>query len=61
MMARAGLLSSEKKGRTVWYQADGPGLAARLRDLAEAVDELAPAADCCVDDDCPCGDTERNT
>jgi len=41
-LARAGLLSSEKKGRTVWYAADAPALAARVRDLADAIDELRP-------------------
>ena len=47
-MARAGLLTSEKRGRTVWYTADGAGLAARFRDLADAIDELAPDAACCA-------------
>lgn len=42
-MERAGLVSSEKRGRTVWYRADGAGLASRFRDLADAIDELAPA------------------
>lgn len=46
-MARAGLLSSEKKGRTVWYTASGPSLAARFRDLADAIDELTPDGNCC--------------
>lgn len=46
-MARAGLLTSEKKGRTVWYVADGPSLAATFRDLADAIDELTPADSCC--------------
>lgn len=44
-MARAGLVSSEKKGRTVWYAADAEALAARFRDLADAIDELAPAGE----------------
>jgi len=43
LMARAGLLRSEKQGRTVWYEADGPALAERFREMAEAIDELAPA------------------
>lgn len=51
-MARAGLLSSEKKGRTVWYEADGPALAAKFRDLADAIDELKPDDDCCETDAC---------
>lgn len=51
-MARAGLLTSEKKGRTVWYRADGPALAARFRDLADAIDELGPSVSCCDDGCC---------
>ncbi|MEM1165502.1 MAG: metalloregulator ArsR/SmtB family transcription factor [Planctomycetota bacterium] len=46
-MARAGLLESEKKGRTVWYTADGSALAARFRDLAGAIEELTPTQPCC--------------
>ena len=46
-MARAGLLSSEKKGRTVWYSADGPALAAFFREVADAIDEIAPDEGCC--------------
>ena len=53
-MARAGLLSSEKKGRTVWYAADGIALAKHFRDLADAIDELEPAAACCSDTPCSC-------
>ncbi len=55
-MARAGLLTAEKQGRTVWYAADGPALARHFRDLADAIDELAPAdaadAACCSDTAC---------
>ncbi len=47
IMARAGLLASEKRGRTVWYSADAEALAARFRDLAEAISELAPEQGCC--------------
>ena len=47
LMARAGLLSSEKKGRTVWYSADGPALAAFFRDVADAIDEIGPEPGCC--------------
>lgn len=66
-MAKAGLLTSEKKGRTVWYAADGVGLAAHFRDLADAIDELAPASgdpdgSCCDPSDsrsaCCGGDAE---
>lgn len=51
-MARAGLLTSEKQGRTVWYAANGPKLAAHFRSLADAIDELTPADDCCETDCC---------
>ena len=56
-MARSGLLTSEKKGRTVWYRADGPSLSARFRDLADAIDELAPPAPCCDAEGCACDTT----
>ena len=56
-MARAGLLSSEKKGRTVWYAADGAALASHFRDLADAVDELTPEEHCCEADGC--GSTDQ--
>jgi len=46
-MARAGLLRGEKQGRTVWYTADGPALSAKLRALADAIDELGPDDGCC--------------
>ncbi|MEM9294984.1 MAG: metalloregulator ArsR/SmtB family transcription factor [Planctomycetota bacterium] len=46
-MARAGLLTSEKKGRTLWYAADGVALAAHFRALASAIDELVAAEACC--------------
>jgi len=46
-MARAGLLSSQKKGRTVCYAADGSALAARFYDLADAIAELTAAPGCC--------------
>lgn len=53
-MARAGLVSSEKKGRTVWYEANGRRLAGHLRDLADALDEFGPAARCCGKASCSC-------
>jgi ArsR family transcriptional regulator len=53
-MARAGLLSSEKRGRTVWYAADASGLAARFRDLADAIDEITPVGGC--EDACGCNE-----
>ena len=46
LMARVGLLSSEKRGRTMWYSADAPAIAARFRDLADAIHELVPADGC---------------
>ena len=49
MMARDGVLSREKRGRTVWYAADGPALAARFRELADAIDELSTPDACCDD------------
>lgn len=53
-LARAGLLTSQKKGRTVWYAANGPQLAAHFRALADAIDELAPNGDPDRDDACVC-------
>lgn len=46
MMARVGLLCSQKRGRTVWYAANGPALAAMFRDFADAIDELGPVEPC---------------
>ena len=45
-LARAGLLSAEKEGRTVWYRADAAALAGWFRDLADSIDEAAPGG-CC--------------
>jgi len=53
-MAKAGLLSREKRGRTVWYAADGPALAAHFRQLAEAIDELSPEEGCRGESGCGC-------
>ena len=53
-MARAGLLTSEKKGRTVWYAADGAALSGMFRDLADAIDELTPSMTGCDADGCAC-------
>lgn len=51
LLARAGVLESEKKGRTVWYQARCAVLSSRLRLLADAIDECCPCGpqsrDCC--------------
>lgn len=38
-LASAGVLDARKQGRTVWYSADAEALSARLRDLADAIDE----------------------
>jgi len=54
-LARAGLVSSEKRGRTVWYSADGAGLAAWFRALGEAVDDCSPSVGGCDDPSCACG------
>jgi len=57
-LARAGLLTSEKKGRTVWYTADATKLADHFRALAESIDELNTQP-CCADSDaCACGTKE---
>ncbi|MFG0257107.1 MAG: ArsR/SmtB family transcription factor [Phycisphaerales bacterium JB043] len=58
-MARAGLLTSEKKGRTVWYSADGETLSEHFRALADAVDELTPERACCGEDECGCASTRK--
>jgi len=46
-LARVGILSAEKKGRTVWYTPCCTELASRLRDLAAAVERWCP----CVEQD----------
>lgn len=52
-MARVGLLTSEKQGRTVWYEANGAALAEHFRSLADAIDELSPGdAACCQPGSC---------
>lgn len=57
-LARAGLLTSEKKGRTVWYNADARVLALHFRDLADAIEELTPQDGCIEDNGCGCCDPE---
>lgn len=58
-MARAGLLTAEKRGRTVWYAADGAALSARFRELADAIDELRPDPGCCAaEGGCGCNEGE---
>lgn len=46
-MAQAGLLHSEKRGRTVWYRADAAELAERCRLIASAIEDIRPAGACC--------------
>ncbi len=49
-LARAGVLGSTKRGRTVWYEVRTPELVDRFRGLADALDSCAAAAcgtDCC--------------
>lgn len=49
MLARAGLISGEKKGREMWYSPQGENLAARLRALAAEIDACGAACEsgCC--------------
>ncbi|MEO1008470.1 MAG: metalloregulator ArsR/SmtB family transcription factor [Planctomycetota bacterium] len=49
-LARAGAVDAEKQGRTVWYRARCVELSARLRTLADAIDEWCPDG-CCDDGD----------
>lgn len=42
LLARANVLKSEKRGRTVWYEPCCADLSARLRALADAIDEWCP-------------------
>lgn len=57
-LARAGLLTSEKKGRTVWYSANAQTLATHFRDLADAIDELMPNDACPNENACGCCGSE---
>ncbi len=51
LLARVGILEAEKKGRTVWYVARCADLSARLRALADALDEWCPSSGCARRDD----------
>jgi arsenate reductase (thioredoxin) len=42
LLARAGVLEATKEGRTVWYVARCEDLAARLRALADAIEDSSP-------------------
>lgn len=50
-LARVGVLSSKKEGRTVWYTAQSPKLAAQFRALSEAI-EAWEKAGCCGEKGC---------
>ena len=55
-LARAGVCTAEKQGRTVWYRAGSAELAGRFRAIADAIDEW-PASPCCdpgCESDCGC-------
>jgi ArsR family transcriptional regulator len=55
LLARAGLVEGEKRGRTVWYSARCSAISDRLRSIATAIDEWCPS--CGGDSDgpgCPC-------
>lgn len=54
MMAKAGLLTSEKQGRSVLYSANGEALAAHFRALADAIDKTAQIDGCCEQGGCAC-------
>lgn len=47
VLARSGVLTSRKQGRTVWYEAPAADLSARFRALADAIDEWDTARNCC--------------
>lgn len=46
LLARAGILHADKKGRTVFYQVRFASLVQSLRDLAQAFEECCPQG-CC--------------
>jgi len=48
VLARVGVLVSEKQGRTVWYRPRCEDLCRRLRGLIDAIEEWCPA--CCPAD-----------
>jgi len=61
LLARSGVLTAEKRGRTVWYDAHAAGLARHFRDLADAIDDLDPSDGRCEPGDCGCDPTGANT
>lgn len=54
LLARAGVLESEKQGRSVTYRVRYADLSATLRALADAIDECCPEG-CCEAKGCGCG------
>ena len=51
LLARAGVLESNKEGRTVWYSVRTREVCEHLRALADAFEQWQPA-DCCGGDCC---------
>lgn len=51
LLARAGVLESNKEGRTVWYRVRTREVCGHLRALADAFEQWQPA-DCCGSDCC---------
>jgi len=51
-MADAGVLTAEKRGRTVWFEANGLELAERFAALAETIEVCRDTP--CRDDACGC-------
>lgn len=45
VLARAGIVSSQKSGRIVWYSVNNDSLCDRLRSLVEAIEQWQPCAD----------------
>jgi ArsR family transcriptional regulator len=44
-LSRAGLITGQKQGRTVWYEANAEAISTHFRALADAIDELTPSID----------------
>jgi ArsR family transcriptional regulator, arsenate/arsenite/antimonite-responsive transcriptional repressor len=54
LLARAGVLESEKEGRTVSYRVRYAEIAAALRSLASALEGCCPDDGCCPEGSCKC-------
>lgn len=52
LLARAGVLDSNKHGRTVTYTPRCAQLAAMFRDLADAIDDCSPTPSACCGSNC---------